>query len=248
MSAISQGFRIIEAVVAAGRAGKQFSSIVEETGIPKASAHRLLKQLVELTALTFDASTRRYHGGLMLARLGSTVRGDYDVRTAVRPFLQALHDDTGYVTTLGVRNDDVGIYVDKIEPNNFELRLHSEIGKEFPLHCTAMGKVLLAWADSATRKRMTKRKLERYTSNTITNPLRLTRELARVRELGYALDAEEITRGLVCVAAPIFDADGQVAAAMSCTFPSYVRDDRDIDLEIECLLRQANRASAGHAC
>ena len=245
MSALRQGFRIIEAVTRAGRAGLPFNAIVDQTGVPKASAHRVLKQLVELSALTFDSSSRRYHGGVLLARLGSAVEADYDVRTAARPFLNALHQETGHVSTLGVRTGDMGIYVDKIEPDDFKLRLHSEVGKEFPLHCTAMGKVLLAWADTATRRRLTSRQLQGYTDNTITSGAALRRELRRIREQGFALDAEEITRGLMCVAAPIFDADGTVAAAMSCTFPSYVREDRDVQFEIDCVCRQAALASAG---
>ena len=108
-----------------------------------------------------------------------------------------------------------------------------------------MGKVLLAWADADTRRRLCNRKLERFTSNTITAPGELRRALEQVREKGFAIDSEEITRGLVCVAAPVFGADGAVAAAMSCTFPSYVREDRSIRREIDAVCRQSRLASAG---
>ena len=73
MSAVSKAFRILEIVTAAGGGGLPFARIVEETGIPKASAHRLLGELVELSALSLDPTTRRYRGGLMLARLGAAV-------------------------------------------------------------------------------------------------------------------------------------------------------------------------------
>ena len=244
MSALQQGFGILDVVTRAGRAGASFSDVVNRTGMPKASAHRLLKQLVSLSALTFDDATRRYHGGVRLARLGAAVAGDYDVRTAARPFLQALHDATSHVATLGVRSGDAGTYVDKIEPNDFTLRLHSEIGKAFPLHCTAMGKVLLASADTATRRRVLARRLERFTDQTITNAAELRRELRRVREQGFAVDREEITRGLVCVAAPIIGADTSVAAAMSCTLPGHVAAERGIDAETELVCRLARQASA----
>ena len=243
MSSVSKAFDILETVAGAGRRGLPFSRIVEQTGIPKASAHRLLRELAELSVLSFDPQSRHYRGGLALARLGAGIVADYDLRSIARPHLEALHDETGQVATLGVRSDDRGIYVDKIEPSDFGLRLHSEVGKSFPLHCTAMGKVLLAWADAETVRRVAGRKLRGYTRNTITDGRALRAELERVRSDGYALDREEITRGLMCVAAPVFDAERAIAGAMSCTFPSYVNEDRGIAAEIDAVVRHARRAS-----
>ncbi|MGB5346489.1 MAG: IclR family transcriptional regulator [Woeseia sp.] len=243
MSAIGQGFAILNAVTAAGRSGLTFSRIVEATGIPKASAHRLLRELLALSALTLDPETRHYRGGLMLARLGGAVMAGYDFRTVTRPFLQSLHEQTGHVATLGVLDNDAGIYIDKIETAEFGFRLHSEIGKRFPLHCTGMGKVLLSRADGKTLRRVLNRKLEAFTANTITDAAALRRELTRVAVDGYAVDREEITRGLVCVAAPVIGIDGSVAGAMSATFPSYIYDERGIDAEIAAVRRAAQDAS-----
>jgi DNA-binding IclR family transcriptional regulator len=245
VSAITKGFQIVEAVAAAGSSGLAFARIVENTGIPKASAHRLLRELVELSALTFDPDTRKYRGGLLLARIGASVTGHYDLRTIARPFLQALHDEFGHVATLGIRDDDSGIYIDKIEATDFGLRLHSEIGKSFPLHCTAMGKVLLSHAESSVIRRVLNRKLEAFTSNTITNSTQLRSELRQVKKQGYAIDNEEITRGLVCVAAPIFGVDGKVAGAMSCTVPSYISDEQSLTIRIEKVRQLAEMASTG---
>ncbi|MCG8371077.1 MAG: IclR family transcriptional regulator [Proteobacteria bacterium] len=237
MSALSKGFRILE-VVTTDRGGLSFSDVVERTGIPKASAHRLLRELVELSALTFDEATRVYRGGLLLAGLGASVTANYDVRRIVRPQLEALHARTGHVATLGIRDGDVGIYIDKIEPADFVIRLHSEVGKRFPLHCTAMGKVLLAHSDPATINRVARRKLRRFTANTITDGQALREELETVGEKGYATDREEITRGLVCVAAPIYGVSERVAAAISCTASSFDADARKLDemagLVVDC--------------
>lgn len=220
MSALSKGFLILEAVTS-NRRGLSFSEVVDQTGIPKASAHRLLRELVDLSALTFDESTRTYQGGLLLAGLGASVTANYDVRRVVRPHLEALHAQTGSVVTLGIRDGDVGIYIDKIEPADFVIRLHSEVGKSFPLHCTAMGKVLLAHSDAATINRVARRKLRAYTDNTITDAQALRDELETVADRGYGVDREEITRGLTCVAAPIYGIDGDVEAAISCTVSSF---------------------------
>lgn len=243
MSSVSKAFEILETVAESGSRGLPFARIVENTGIPKASAHRLLRELADLSVLSFDPNTRVYRGGMVLARLGAGVSADYDLRSAVRPHLEALQEETGHVATLGIRNDDEGVYIDKIEPSDFGLRLHSEIGKAFPLHCTAMGKVLLAHASAKDARRLSKRQLQAYTKHTITDARSLREELDYIRKSGYALDREEITRGLMCVAAPVYDARGEIAGAISCTFQSYIEADRGINGEIDAVTRHARAAS-----
>ena len=237
MSALGNGFRILEAISGDGD-GLTFSEVVDATNVPKATVHRLLRELVDLSALTYDESTRRYRGGLLLAGLGASVMRNYDVRRIVRPHLEALHKLTGSVATLGIRDGAQGIYVDKIEPAGLLIRLHSEIGKSFPLHCTAMGKVLLAFSNTATIGKVTRRKLQSFTPNTITDGKRLREELENVTQQGYAVDREEITRGLVCIAAPVYGINGNVEAAISCTVSSFDADDRYLakvrDLVIAC--------------
>ncbi len=243
MGAIQNGFQIVNVVVAAGGEGLPFARIVDKTGLPKASVHRLLKDLVDVSALVFEPVTRRYSGGLQIARLGAQLLSDYDLRRIAHPHLIALHKQTGHVATLGILANEAGIYIDKIEGRDFGIRLHSEIGKPFPLHCTGMGKVLLAGAPRDLQKRLTSRKLDGFTDNTITNGAALRRELVRVAEEGYAVDHEEITRGLMCVAAPVLDAWGRTAGALSCTFPSYVFHEQGIAREIDAVCLHARAAS-----
>jgi DNA-binding IclR family transcriptional regulator len=242
LSALGNGFRILDAITASG-AGLTFSEIVERSGVPKATVHRLLRELVWRSALAYDEPTRLYTGGLALARLGASVMQNYDVRRVVRPHLEALHDATGSVATLGIRDGGQGIYVDKIEPAGVVIRLHSEIGKSFPLHCTAMGKVLLAHSDAATIGKVLRRKLKAYTPNTITDGKRLRAELNTVARQGYAVDREEITRGLVCVAAPIYGIDGDVEAAISCTVSSFDADKEFLEQVREHVTHCAEAAS-----
>ncbi|MGI9222847.1 MAG: IclR family transcriptional regulator [Woeseiaceae bacterium] len=242
MSALSKGFRVLEAVTAEG-GGLTFSEIVDATEVPKASVHRLLRELVDLSALTFDETTRRYQGGLLLAGLGAAVTENYDVRRIARPHLEDLQKKTGLVATLGIRDGEKGTYLDKIEPAGFVIRLHSEIGKSFPLHCTAMGKLLLAHSDAATIARVTRRKLEPYTANTITDGKVLRKELEQITSDGYAFDREEITRGLVCVAAPIYGVNDEVVAAMSCTVSSFDATESLLDEIREHVVQSAIAAS-----
>ena len=243
MGSTTKAFQLIQAIIDAGSSGASFSDAVRTSKVPKSTAHRLLNELTDLGALRYDAESKSYFGGLLLARFGSAVASDYNLRKIARPHLEKLHEQTGHTATLGIRDGDHGIYLDKVESKEFGIRLHSEIGKAFPLHCTGIGKVLLSHLSKSDVTKLTKGKLKPLTTRTITNKTLLREELELVRARGYAIDDEEITRGMICVAAPIYGPDDQIAGALSCTFPTWVRDDLGIDNEISAVLEASAAAS-----
>ena len=243
MSSLANAFHIIEHVVAEQANGLNFTQILKRSSLPRSSAHRLLKELTALGVLTYEPETKTYRGGFSLAALGAQVTSNLDIRQACRPALKALHETAGNVVTLSICGEDSGIYIDKIEASDFGLRLHSEIGKSFPLHCTAMGKVHLAHGSDTLRRRVLSGKLEAYTEATITKPKDLMSELERVRTQGYAIDDEEISRGLTCIGAPIFGLNGEVIAAMSLTAPSHVYQNGISGTVLQSVLAHAKQAS-----
>lgn len=243
MSTLRKAFTIVETIVSRQAAGMTFAEVVAATGTPKASAHRILKELVAMGVLTFASNSARYRGSLKLAGMGCEVTANLDLRTLVHSHLQALHEATHHTATLGIRDGDAGVYIDKIETQDYGIKLFSEVGKRFPLHCTALGKTLLAFAKEEDRERILARPLEHITSKTIIDPVKLREELASVRREGIALDREEITRGVMCVAAPIFGSPDNVVGAVSIAFPSYINSDRSIDPEIEAVRRHASAIS-----
>ena len=243
MAALQTAFKIIETVVSNQAGGMTFAEIVAATATPKASAHRNLKELVDLDLLTFTPDTARYRGSLRLAALGGEITANFDLRTLVHPHLQKLHNETHHTANLAIRDGDAGVYLDKIETREYGIRLFSEVGKRFPLHCTALGKALLTFLSGKERRRILKGHLPAFTLSTITDSRVLTAELAEIRELGYALDREEITRGVMCVAAPIFGSPDDLVGAVSIAFPSYVHSDRGIEAEIEAVRRHASAIS-----
>lgn len=239
MSSLRKAFTIIETVVSRQSAGMSFAEIVAATGLPKASVHRMLKDLVDLGVLSFAAATARYRGSLRLAGLGSEVTANLDLRVLAHGHLQALHEATRHTANLGIRDGDVGVYIDKIETQDYGIKLFSEVGKRFPLYCTAMGKVLLAFAKPDEQDAYLTRPLDSLTPNTIVDPAKLRAELETVRDEGVALDREEITRGVMCVAAPVLSPIDGVVGAVSIAFPAYICGDRSIDAEIEAVRRHA---------
>lgn len=243
MSTLQKAFTIVETVVSHQSGGMTFAEIVAATGTPKASAHRILKELVSIRMLSFNAQTARYRGSLKLASLGGEVTANFDLRILVHPHLQKLHEETRHTANLAVLDGDQGVYVDKIEATDYGIRLFSSVGRRFSLHCTGLGKALLAHQPEEMRRRILTLPLESATSKTITDPALVEEELARVRGQGYALDREEITRGVVCVAAPIFGSPNEVVGAVSIAFPSYIDSDRGIEPEIEAIQRYAGDIS-----
>ncbi|HYL80875.1 MAG TPA: IclR family transcriptional regulator [Candidatus Acidoferrum sp.] len=249
MSSVAKVFTILETVVAHQARGLAYSEVVARSQLPKATAHRLLKSLVRAGYLRFDGEVGKYFGDLKLSSLGSAVTSHFELKDYVRPLLLQLQEETRHTCNLAVLSGDAGVYLDKLESlEAYGIKLYSSIGKRFPLHCTGMGKVLLAGMPKAARRKILARKLETFTPNTITDPLALEKELNTVRRCGYALDREEITRGIMCVAAPIRNGEGETVAAISVAFPAYIRGERGVRREIRAVTRcalEATRLLAG---
>jgi DNA-binding IclR family transcriptional regulator len=154
-------------------------------------------------------------------------------------------EKTNETVHLVVRNQDHGIYIDKVECEQ-SIRMFSQIGKTIPLHCTAVGKVLLS---SLSHEKIDEiyrsKKLESFTENTITDWEKLFRELKQIAEMGYSVDDEELTKDICCIAAPIKNFRGQVIAAISIAGPIYRIDKGNIDQLINevksCALKISKR-------
>jgi IclR family KDG regulon transcriptional repressor len=236
MGSLTKAFEVLKAVVSCQDTGIGFAEVVSRTGLPKASVHRILRELNVIGYLTYNPDTKKYRGSLKLANLGSEVMANFDLRDHVHPHLLELRRVTDHTCHMAIRDGDVGVYVDKVESHYYKIKLFSEVGKSFYLHCTGLGKVLLAWSDPGDVKAILARPLKPLTDRTITDPDRLLEELEIVREQGYAVDREEITRGIMCVAAPVFGVHGDCIAAVSTTFPSYLNEERGIGPEREAVL------------
>ncbi|MGD9239700.1 MAG: IclR family transcriptional regulator [Desulfobacterales bacterium] len=239
MNPMEKIFTVLEAVISHQENGLTFANTVASTALPKASVHRILKGMTELGYLNFNSETKRYRGALKLAALGAEVTSNFDLRNLVHPQLIRLQKETSHTSNMAIKNGAAGIYVDKIESQDYGIKLISGIGKSFPLYCTGLGKVLLAYSPPSEANRILSKKLKSYTENTITDPQELKKELRQIKKQGYALDRQEVTRGIMCVAAPVFGIGAEIVCAISVAFPSYVNSDRGIDLEIEAVKRHA---------
>lgn len=207
---ILQAFTVDDAVVS-------LAELVRRTGLPKASVHRVAADLVQHRLLDRFDGGYRLSGGLF--ELGLRASAERTLLELAMPFLQDLYERTHETVHLGVADGSEVVYVAKIGGHRQAVS-PSRPGGRMPLHCTAIGKALLAHADGELRRAVLTGPLERRTPHTVVAPGLLRRQLERVLETGVAFEREESRVGLTCVAAPVLDADGRTAlAAISVTGP-----------------------------
>lgn len=193
------------------------AELVRRTGLHKATIHRLCGELVSHRLLDKEPAGYRLSGGLF--ELGMRASVERSLLELAIPFLQDLYERTHETVHLGVREGTEVVYVAKIGGHQ-QARSPSRIGGRMPLHCTAIGKVLLAFGDAAVRRSVLAAPLERRTAHTIVTPGTLSRTLAAVSRTGVAFEREESALGITCVAAPVLAETGDVAAAISITGPT----------------------------
>ncbi|MHB1394709.1 MAG: IclR family transcriptional regulator [Clostridia bacterium] len=202
------------------RDGCGVTSLASLTGLHKSTVHRLLNTLMSRGYISKNSENDRYSLGMRILYLGSAILDRMDVRTVAKPFLEKLCRDTDEVVHLSTLDDREAVYIDKVESPNKSIRMYSQIGKRVPLHCTGVGKILLAWLpDKEVEYLLGLKGMEAYTKNTITNIEDMKKHLAEIRDKGYAFDEIEHEEDIRCVAAPIFDMSGKVIASVSVSGP-----------------------------
>lgn len=217
--AVDRAVDIVECI--AGQNGElTVDQIVAATGLPKTTAFRLLATLGARRLIERDEHRQTYRLGMLALVIGARAMGDLDLRRAARPHLERLVAETGETVHLSILSDDKALCIDKLDASR-SMRMASFVGFLDPLHCSGVGKALLAFQDEPVRRQLLARlQLEPHTPHTITDRAGLAAQIGEIRARGYAVDDEEIEVGLRCVAAPIRDHSGAVAAAVSISGPT----------------------------
>lgn len=205
-----------------GRAGGTagVSDLARAVGLSKAAVHHLLITLESRNLVAQDAETLRYRLDWGLYELGSRVVRDVDLARIARPHLDKLAVQTGESVLLGILDEDSVLYLDRGEaPMGLQMRANA--GRRGPLHATASGKVLLAFATDATLfDRLLSKPLTQFTAATVTDPSVLRNELATVRVERYATCWQEREVGLCSLAVPLRDYTGNVVGSLAVAGPA----------------------------
>ncbi|MFF4596179.1 IclR family transcriptional regulator [Amycolatopsis sp. NPDC001319] len=215
--------RALTVLAGLARGAKTLDELAEEIGVHKTTVLRLLRTL-ESHHFVRREGTRHYRLGSALFDLANQALEDLDVRSSSHDALAALNIRTGHTVHLASYEDGEVVYIDKFEGHH-SVRMYSRIGKRAPLHCTAVGKVLVAAMPRARREEIA-RSLDYVvlTPNTITSPEAYLAELDKVAERGYAVDNAEHEDFIHCIAAPVRGAGGEVLAAASMSVPKVLLD------------------------
>lgn len=212
-------FELLEQLAALGRAFT-LADAVQASGWPKPTVHRMLQQLEVGSLLQREPDGRRYHLGARLLQLAEGVLRGGQQQGLRRAVLRQLVAEVGESCNLTALAGAEVVYLDRVE-TAFPLRMELRPGVRVPLHCSASGKLFLALMPAAQRRRvLAALPLAAHTPHTITGLDALEAECARIREQGFAVDAEEFIAGLVCVAVPVADGDGPVRCALALQAPA----------------------------
>jgi DNA-binding IclR family transcriptional regulator len=194
--------------------------IIAKLKLPKATAYRLVDWFVTQGYLAREPGRRRLIIGpkltnLAFGALSSSMRND-----TPHVVLQRLVHTVNETCNIGTLLNGEVIYLDRVEADHWPLRLHYTTGSRVPLHCSAIGKLYLALASAARRRRLLQSlELRRFTATTITDAARLDAELRQIRKDRVSFDREEYLLGVVCMAVPVTGRGGEMLAALAIQAP-----------------------------
>jgi len=239
-TSVERAFAILE-FLDGSRRGWNISELSRKLRIPKSTTHVIVLTLERLGYLTLDTRTREYSLGLKVSGLGRGLMKSLSLPDrALRP-MQWLVEVTRCTAQLAVLADDQAMYIQKVEGPGL-IQFDSYVGKRTNLHCTGVGKVLLAYASEQKQEHILNRKsFAHYTNKTITSPNLLRKELIKVRQRGYAIDDEEEELEARCVAAPVFNQLGEFIAGLAIAGTLGQIRDENIDELVRYVTRAANR-------
>ncbi len=228
VQSLARGLRILD-LLAQAHDTIGISEVAQDLGVDKSSAWRLLQTLVTHGYAIQDPESKRYRLGSHVVALSYAVLHDMPLRDQARDFLYDLVEKTGECAHMAVYSQGQALVIADVE-TSATLRVITGVGRVAPLHCTAVGKALLAFG-----KYPFPSELARYTPLTITDHQALLRHLQQTRDQGFALDDEELTLGVRCMAAPVYDLSGELVGSLGISGPT-LRVTRERIVELSTLI------------
>lgn len=216
---IAKALQIVE-VMASGDGPMRLQDIGKNVRLPASTVLRFLKTLMDHDYVEQNPQTLQYYLTLKFCQISERIKRQIKVRDIAHPILAELSRELGEATSLAIARDGQVVYVDVVEGPDHMLQTLQRIGKIAPMNTTGVGKALMQdYTSDELDTLVSTHGLPKPTPNTIGSKRALVKELARVRELGYATDNEECELGVRCIAAPIRDYSGTVVAAISSSGP-----------------------------
>ncbi|NLL36680.1 MAG: IclR family transcriptional regulator [Fretibacterium sp.] len=212
--------------------------IAARADLPRSTVQRILCALEQNGWVSQDSRSQSYRVALRFLAFADGWRLRLELTRRACPIMDELCARSCQTVLLLVQDGACGICLHKVEPEQ-TIKLVAEVGKSFPLHAAACGKILLAFAPPTLQNEILSRPLKAYTSATITDSCVLKKEIETICANGYAVSFEEMTPGAAEIAVPLVDSQGSFVAALSVAGPRFNMEGRMA--EFEALLRSASR-------
>lgn len=220
VKSLVKALNILEVLAEDGKSAPTLTQISRRLHLHISTVHRLLANLVRQGFVEEAPSPGGYQLSYRVLRMGLRVLDRLDFRCVAQPLLRQLNEQTKETVHLAILGEGRAVSIEKFGSPH-PVGLDARLGGVMPLHCTGVGKTLLAYQGEEYLNQIAHSPgLERFTVHTLTNLAQLRKELEHIREQGYAVDHEEAVEGLRCVAGPVFDHKGSVVAAFSVAGPA----------------------------
>ncbi|NLB41013.1 MAG: IclR family transcriptional regulator [Clostridiales bacterium] len=243
LQTLERAVSVIEAL-ANEKNGCGVTKLSKKTNINKSTVFKILYTLSQKGYVERVPDSEDYRLGVKILQLGSAILEQMYLRSIAMPYLQQLSFATKETVHLGILDNFEVVYIEKFESVEHSIRMHSQVGKRSPLHCTGMGKILISdFTDEEIREMYFNRSMLKYTNSTITEVEKLVEEIISVREKGIAFDNMEHEESIRCISAPIWDRAGRIIAAISISVPVMFLTEERIPFIVEELKKTSRQIS-----
>ena len=209
-SKILLGYNLLEKI-AKGNKGITVTELMQQFDLTKSTAHRLIKQLEAHGLLSQHEEARKYVLGRRVLDFARSVVSNEHTIAEFYTILQRLANDLGETCNCSIFDGRHIVYYARVECR-WPIRVQLQEGSQLPLHCTASGKLFLAFTKPKQRSRLLKTlQLDRYTEQSITDPIKLEENLKRIRSNGFSCDDQELIDGMVAIAVPVCSNENDMA-------------------------------------
>ena len=239
MSSIIRSVQAMDLLARKGPLGVR--AVAQQLNLPLGSVHRMLLDLAE-AGVADRTPSGEWELSFRLLEITGLQLERIDLPRLCRPFAEQIAEATRETVNVNALSGLNGVCIDKVRGNE-GMQLDWRIGTSSPLHCGGSAKAILAYMSAAEIERVAEGPLPGFTAHTITDPAALKAELAHIRQRGYAIDAEEIVLGIMCVGMPIFDRAGRPVGAISISGPSHKEPGASVQPLVDMLSNACGQVS-----
>ncbi|MDA3787005.1 MAG: IclR family transcriptional regulator [Desulfobacula sp.] len=240
IASLEKGIKILELLIQHGELSVSEAARLMDTN--RAGSHRFISTLKDLGYVEKNENNK-YQPTLKIMKLATKVANRFEIRRIARPYMHRLSMKYKETINLGFFKNNEIIHLDKIDSLEV-LRMDSALGDKAPAYCTGLGKAILAFLpDHELAHYLENIEFKKLTANTITDKKEFFSELSKVRQNKYAIDDEEMSIGLRCIGAPIFDHNSYPAYALSISGPSIRQTHRVLEKIKTDILQAASELS-----